>query len=274
LSAELVRFFRIDKLRRTPPADPHAPPTDMVRVAGGRFSYQVAQSQPVWVATYLTPPGDGHYRAAPPSEPHEVEVQSFWMDRYPVTDAQFAEFVRAAGYLSDSYASSVLRQNFLKHFVDGQPPDGMQDHPVVYVSYDDAKAYAEWAGKRLPTEEEWQYAAGSVDGRTYPWGDELRHGCYNSTRTGTTAVDAHPAGASPFGIEDLIGNVWQWTLSLMDDGQHEWVYLRGGCWYDMTAGEWWVRGGPRRIDDHHPVPLCGPGMNRFSTVGFRCVKDE
>jgi formylglycine-generating enzyme required for sulfatase activity len=86
-------------------------------------------------------------------------------------------------------------------------------------------------------------------------------------------VDAHPAGVSPHGVEDLVGNVWQWTASLMDNGRHTIVFVRGGGWYRTPEGIWWVRGGPRPVTDHFPLPLFGPAMNRFSTVGFRCVKD-
>lgn len=76
----------------------------------------------------------------------------------------------------------------------------------------------------------------------------------------------------------MVGNAWQWTASLMTSGQHEVVFVRGGSWYDwadkLNHYSWWVKSGVRRINDHHPLPLFGPGMNRFSTVGFRCVKDE
>ena len=272
LPAALVRFFRVEPLARTPAPD--SPPPKMVRIPGGVFLYSVAESQPVWMATYLTADrATDHYQPAEPSTPYKVTLDPFWMDRYPVTNAEFAEFVRATGYLSD--ASPVVRQNFLKHFVDGQPPAGLEDHPVVYVSHEDAAAYARWAGKRLPTEEEWQYAAGAgwAEGRAYPWGDDLAMGRYNAARAGTTPVNAHPGGASPFGVEDIVGNVWQWTADVMDNGRHLIVFIRGGGWYDMPHGRWWVRGGPRRINDHHPLSLFGPGMNRFSTVGFRCVKD-
>ncbi len=245
----------------------------MVRINGGKFKYSIKQSQPVWQPTWAV--SNKFYEIPPEFGPIEIEIKTFWMDRYPVTNAEFYEFIKATGYMQD--ASELEKQNFLKHWVDGKPPKGKENHPVVYVSYDDAAAYAKWAGKRLPTEEEWQYAAGASDGRIYPWGNDLDKSRYNSSGKETTPVDAHPSGASPFGVEDLVGNVWQWTASLMTNGQHEIVFVRGGCWFDWAIhnpSHWWVKGGPRRINDHHPLPLFGPGMNRLSTVGFRCAKDE
>jgi formylglycine-generating enzyme required for sulfatase activity len=145
---------------------------------------------------------------------------------------------------------------------------------VVFVSYDDAKAYAAWAHKRLPTEQEWAYAAGAADGRAWPWGDAAPDASLCTLfGGGTQPVGAHPSGRSPFGVEDLVGNVWQWTASLMHNGRHRVVFLRGGSWYRPPDGMWWVKGGPRKISDHFPLPLFGPAMNRLSTVGFRCVMD-
>lgn len=266
LPAASARLFHIDKPLRTPPADAVQPPAGMVRIAAGTFEYRVQHGATTWLACDHL---GTSYDRGPPSPARKMEIKTFWIDRYPVTNAQFAEFVRQSNYQPTHPA------NFLKHFVDGRPPEGKLNHPVVYVSYDDAKAYAAWAGKRLPTEAEWQYAAGAADGRPWPWGSDPPSGerC-NLNDEATTPVEAHPAGASPFGVEDLVGNVWQWTLSLSDNGRHMLVFLRGGSWYQPPNGQWWVRGGPRQVNDHHPLPLFGPGMNRLATVGFRCVKDE
>jgi formylglycine-generating enzyme required for sulfatase activity len=86
-------------------------------------------------------------------------------------------------------------------------------------------------------------------------------------------VNAFPRGQSEFGVCDLVGNVWQWTESVMDNGAHLVVYLRGGSHYSPPVDDWWVVGGPRRVNDHQPIGLMGPRMNRFATVGFRLVKD-
>ena len=103
------------------------------------------------------------------------------------------------------------RSNFLKHWADGKPPAGEGDHPVRWVSLDDARAYAKWAGKRLPTEAEWQYAAQGRDGRPFPWGPMMGPGRCNDKLNRTTPVTAFPKGASPFGVLDMVGNVWQMT---------------------------------------------------------------
>ena len=96
-------------------------------------------------------------------------------------------------------------------------PEGWGNKPVTWVSLEDARAYAKWAGKRLPHEWEWQYAAQGTDGRMYPWGERLESAglfrCRIRAEPWRSAadVDAHPAGASPFGVMDMVGNVWQWT---------------------------------------------------------------
>jgi formylglycine-generating enzyme required for sulfatase activity len=263
-----LRFFRIDRPEPTSPVDSTSPPKDMIRIPGGTFDYIVHHGAPTWHACYHT---RYSYQPGPASRPKSVTLPAFWMDQYPVTNMQYAQFVEQTGY------EPADDTNFLKHFVDGAPPENKENHPVVYVSYDDATAYAEWAGKRLPTEEEWQFAAGGTQGHPWPWGDEdpSAKRC-NLEVDDTTPVNAHPAGSSPFGVEDLVGNVWQWTHSLTDNGRHWVVYLRGGSWYQppRPTGGWWVKGGPRKINDHHPIPLFGPAMNRLATVGFRCVKDE
>ena len=101
-------------------------------------------------------------------------------------------------------------------------PQGWENRPVTWVSLEDARAYAAWAGKRLPHEWEWQYAAQGTDGRLYPWGEEWNAGAVpvpdkSRTMRGPDPVDAHPGGASPFGVMDLVGNVWQWTDEFADE---------------------------------------------------------
>jgi gamma-glutamyl hercynylcysteine S-oxide synthase len=101
-------------------------------------------------------------------------------------------------------------------------PAGWDNKPVTWVSLEDARAYAAWAGKRLPHEWEWQYAAQGSDGRMYPWGNDWNASAVpvpdkSRTMRGPDAVDAHPQGKSPFGVMDLVGNVWQWTEEFTDD---------------------------------------------------------
>jgi formylglycine-generating enzyme required for sulfatase activity len=262
-----VRFFRIDKPKPLPP--PSTQPAGMVRIPGGRYRYRLTNALPPDQFPFAEPPFQATYAYLPgqPAVDWEVSVKPLWMDRFPVTNAQFAEFLAATGYRPKDAT------NFLAHWRGGKPPSGLENHPVVYVSCDDAKAYAAWAGKRLPTEEEWQFAAGAADGRAWPWGNAFDPSRVNAGGHGTEPVEAHENDASPFGVRDLVGNVWQWTASLMDNGRHLTVMLRGGSWYRPPAGRWWTPGGPRRITENYPLPLAGPGMNRLASVGFRCVRE-
>jgi gamma-glutamyl hercynylcysteine S-oxide synthase len=263
--AALVRFFRVDRATRTERPATGVSPDGMEGIKGGSFRYVVRATQTAWQATYSN---RGRVPLPIPDYERDVVVPDIWMDRYPVTNDQFAQFLKATRY------RPAHTEAFLRHFINGSPPEGQGNHPAVFVSHDDARAYAAWAGKRLPTEEEWAYAAQPQGEGVWPWGatDPAAELCALGG-AGTQPVDAHPQGASRFGVEDLVGNVWQWTADAIDNGRHRTVYLRGGGWYQPPQGIWWVHGGPRPITDHVPLPLFGPGMNRLSTVGFRCVMD-
>jgi len=197
-----------------------------------------------------------------------VAFKRLAVDETPVTNAQFAEFLKASGY------KPKHPENFLKHWTRGKPPAGNEDHPVVYVDLDDARAYARWAGKRLPTEEEWQYAAQGGDGRKYPWGAALEPDRCNDGKTGgTTPVKAFPKGRSPFGCYDMCGNVWHWTESERSDGRTRFCVLRGGSYFAAKGSNWYVDGGPRPADFATKFLMTWPGLDRCSTIGFRCVVD-
>jgi formylglycine-generating enzyme required for sulfatase activity len=190
------------------------------------------------------------------------------MDETLVTNAQFGEFLKASRYRPRH------GEDFLKHWTRGRPPAGLEDHPVVNVDLDDARAYADWAGKRLPTEEEWQYAAQGADGRKYPWGEEMEPGRCNAGETGgTTPVKAFPRGRSPVGCYDMCGNVWQWTESERSDSRTSFCIIRGGAFYAAKGSGWYVDGGPRPANFATKFLLTWPGLDRCSTIGFRCVAD-
>jgi len=196
-----------------------------------------------------------------------VVMEKFFMDTYPVTNLQFHDFIRATRYAPKDTV------NFLRHWVKGKPPGGLENHPVVWVSIEDARAYARWAGKRLPTGREWQYAAQGTDGRKYPWGN-----AFDSTRCNyglghTSPVDAYPSGRSPYGVRDMVGNVWQLTNDVYDNGSYYFLTMRGGSYYNPTSSMWYVQGGPWQVDRHQMLLMLSPGYDRNSTVGFRCVKD-
>jgi formylglycine-generating enzyme required for sulfatase activity len=197
-----------------------------------------------------------------------VQLAPYAIDLTLVTNAEFARFLKAAGYRPSHSA------NFLKHWKNGAPPPGLENHPVVYVDLDDARAYAKWAGKRLPTEEEWQYASQGLDKRTYPWGNELQEGFCNSGKSGgTTSVTAFPEGRSPFGCYDMCGNIWQWTHSERSDGRTRFCIIRGGSFFKAEGSSWYTDGGPQPCNFGAKFILMWPGLDRCATIGFRCVVD-
>ena len=201
---------------------------------------------------------------------HPVHMSAFYIDKYPVTNAQFKTFLDTANY----HPQDVI--NFLRDWKDGSSPPGSDNRPVTWVSIEDARAYASWAGKRLPHEWEWQYAAQSTDRRLYPWGNEWDASAVpvpDKSRTPRMPdpVDAHPKGASPFGVMDIIGNVWQWTEEFVDEHTRAAV-LRGGNYYQPQGAIWYF---PEayRLTEHGKLLMMSPGMDRSGTVGFRCVVD-
>ena len=246
----------ISRKARTDPAT--SIPKGMVKIQAGSFTYHSTRS-------FLSPNEVIPYPGS--ATPKTYAIPAFYMDTYPVTNAQFKEFLVATKYAPPDPA------NFLKHWNGGSPAAGMENHPVVYVDRGDAEAYARWAGKRLPTEVEWQYAAQGTDGRKYPWGKDFDSTRCNYGNTTTTPVDAYPTGASPFGVMDLVGNVWQLTGDVYNNNTFNFVMMRGGCYYNPTSSWWYSRGGPQPVDNPQILLLVSPGFDRCSTVGFRCVKD-
>lgn len=199
-----------------------------------------------------------------------MSVPAFHIDRHPVTNAQFKAFVDATGYAP---ADAI---NFLAHWVDGAPRAGWDNKPVVWVSIEDARAYAAWAGKRLPHEWEWQYAAQGNDGRTYPWGNAWDEAMVPRTNRGRRILPAEdvgsfPQAASPFGVEDLVGHVWQWTEEFQDEHTRV-AILRGGSSYQPQTSHWYF---PQayRLDQHGKYLLMAPAKDRSGMLGFRCVVD-
>jgi len=201
---------------------------------------------------------------------HLMRVDSFYIDRYPVTNAEFKKFLDASHYRPKDDL------NFLRDWKDGSPPKGWENKPVTWVSQEDARAYASWAGKRLPHEWEWQYAAQGADGRLYPWGNDWDDSAVptpdkSRTMRGPDAVDAHPKGASPFDVIDMVGNVWQWTEEFIDEHSRAGI-LRGGSYYQPQGSIWYF---PQayKLNEHGKLLLISPSMDRSAAVGFRCVVD-
>lgn len=137
---------------------------------------------------------------------HTVTLEAFEIDLFEVTNAEFAKFVEATGYQTEAEKAGEAGWRAYA--------EGKDNHPVVKVTWNDANAYCQWLGKRLPTEAEWEKAARGTDGRTYPWGNEwdpAKANVKESGFRGTIAVGSLGEGASPYGVFDMAGNVWEWT---------------------------------------------------------------
>lgn len=204
----------------------------------------------------------------------EVYLDAFYIGRHPVTNAQFARFLEVTGYEPED----AQRHRFLSHWRGRACPDRLRDHPVVFVSQDDARAYAAWAGRRLPSEAEWEKAARGTDGRRYPWGRaeptaERAH--YGGAARGTVPVTACPEGASPCGALGMAGNVWEWCEDVDDPA----FYLKGPPRNPrLTAGARdaprVVRGGSFMYDKRSLRTFARSSFEpwfRLDGVGFRCA---
>jgi len=216
---------------------PSTTPAEMVKIPAGQFSFRVSGIEIEGfndIGVDVQYPWENLPRRF---HDHAMEIKSFWIDKYPVTNVQFKKFLRATHYRP---ADDL---NFLRDWKDGNYPAGWDNKPVTWVSQEDARAYAVWAGKRLPHEWEWQYAAHGTDQRLYPWGSNWNAAVvpvpdHGRTMRGPDAVDAHPGGASPFGVLDLVGNVWQWTEEFVDEHTRGGI-LRGGSYYQPQGSIWY-----------------------------------
>ncbi len=226
-------------------------------------------------------PSDGVHSPA-----HEVKVGAFWMDKYEVTVERFTRFLNSgvsdefySGYMADPDYCGILREGSKYRIVPGR-----EQYPVVFVTYDAALAYAGWAGKKLPTEAQWERAARGPEGRTYPWGQEPPDPGYCNADFwfgGSTPVGSFPKGVSPEGIHDLGGNAKEWCLDLYRSypGGERMVFLgekepfiyeppvnelfviRGGGWTKQLPN---IRAAYRGADSR---------SRKFIALGFRCVKE-
>jgi formylglycine-generating enzyme required for sulfatase activity len=230
-----------------------APPAkaDLVAIAGGSFLM-------------------GRSSGPPQEQPaHPISVQPFQMDRTEVNNSEYADFVRDTNHAPPS------------HWAGSKAPFGQELWPVVNVSFDDAKAFAEWRSKRdhvtyrLPTEEEWEYAARNGEqGDLYPWGPNWKENAAVLKEAAPAAVGSRPDGRDKWGVADLIGNVWEWTSSKasvypgnsakVPDEVKDWIAIRGGCYVSD----------PGRSDK--PVTACMrdfvPASTKITLLGFRLVR--
>jgi len=249
---------------------PASAPEGMVKISGGPYVFKV---QGVEIEGFDDIGVDVQYSwEEMPRRFHEqkMEIKPFYMDKYPVTNAQFKKFLEATKYGPGD------NLNFLRDWKEGTYPNGWANKPVTWVSIEDARAYAKWAGKRLPHEWEWQLAAQGREGREYPWGNEWNASVVPVPDTGRALrgpddVDAHPGGGSPFGAMDMVGNVWQWTDEYVDEHTRA-AILRGGNYYQPQGSIWYFPEAYRN-DQHGKLLLMAPSYDRSGTVGFRCVVD-
>ena len=226
-----------------PKAPPACPPLDapsaagMLAVAGGPASFSVRHMRRE-CGCYPDPgtPPERWERflwGNPHTETIEHRVSMTlapcWIDPQPVTNAQFEAFVKAAGY------RPRCPDKFLAHWGGPACPAQLRDKPVVYVDLDDARAYAAWAKRCLPTEWEWQQAAQEHGGK-------FQH-----------------------------AEVFEWTESQRDDGHTRFVMLRGGSRYKAEGSIWYFPGGPQPVQSHAKFLLLHPGLDRCATIGFRCA---
>lgn len=165
----------------------------------------------------------------------KIYLAGYWIDKTPVTNAEYKRFLDAnpkhpVPFVNESWATPYNWDEKKRAY-----PAGKENHPVVLISWHDAKAYADWAGKELPTEQEWEKAARGTDGREYPWGSEWRGGYANTDEAGmggTSPVGQFsPRGDSPYGCVDMAGNIWEWTDSPNRGGDDTRRVVRGGSWY-------------------------------------------
>lgn len=245
-------------------------PAGMIAIPAGEFTFAVTGIEIEgysWRGLDFQYPWESSPRRA---HLHRMKMSAFHIDRYPVTNADFLKFIVASGYRPRD------DHNFLLDWHNGQPRKGWERKPVAWVSLEDARAYAGWAGKRLPHEWEWQYAAQGNDGRLYPWGNvwnEAHMPPKSKAREMPTPadVDAHPLGASPFGVMDLVGNIWQWTDEFFDEHTRA-AAIRGGSAYLPQTSHWYF---PQayQLDQHGKYLLMAPSRDRSAGIGFRCVVD-
>jgi iron(II)-dependent oxidoreductase len=245
-------------------------PEGMVAIPEGDFDFKVSGIE---IEGGNDPGADVQYPwedAARRFHRHRLHVHSFYIDRTPVTNAEFNRFLNSTHYHPKD------DHNFLRNWKNGSYPEGAENKPVTWVSIEDARAYAAWSRKRLPHEWEWQYAAQSADGRLYPWGNDWNPQALPPVDPGPAMrplaeVTAFPKGASAFGVLDLVGNVSQWTDEYRDAHTRA-AIVRGGAAYQPSGSIWYF---PQtyRLDEHQKYLLMSPGHDRAGTVGFRCVVD-
>ena len=218
-----------------------------------------------------------------------IDMPSYWMDKYLVTNADFYKFIQESKYQPTDTV------NYLKHWVAGAPLFTDYKKPVVYISYEDAQAYAHWNHKILPSEIQWQYAGQTSSLQEWPWKQEKPVTREVEEITGTLStviikgidssfcnlgngvldtVGAYPKGVNANGLYDLVGAVWQLTSSEYVSGSYEYIIMKGGSYFKPSGSWWYVQAGPRELTYAQYLLRVSQGFERNGTVGFRCVANS
>lgn len=237
------------------PSGSPKPPEGMILVPAGAFSMGTNQTDNTDDNQGTNTPLNNNDERPK----HAVTTKAFFLDQTEVTNAQYKRFCDATNYPPPP------------QWIGGKFPDGQGNFPVTRVNWFEARAFALWSGKRLPTESEWEHAARGVDGRTFPWG-EVWDGQHVVWDSGPVAVGSKPLGASPYGALDMAGNVAEWTDSWFDAypksptkqpdfGKKTLKVVRGGAWYGASS-----------LAQTFYRQVCRPAQ-RNMWIGFRCAKD-
>jgi hypothetical protein len=235
--AELARFTQSiphDALGESDPGDRLVHPD--------RARHPVDRRSMSWIP-------EGVYLSGPLDQP--VWLPGFWLDTYPVTNSDYLTFVTATAHPPP------------RHWREGRPPAQIAGHPVVWITHDDADAYARWAHKQLPTAEQWEKAVRGTTGSTWPWGDQVtpaKCNCKTKDRSGaTTPVDRYKSSVSCYGVYDLCGNAWEWTSTPSAPGRYE---LKGSSFNSLLDNA-----RPAAFNDAHHTML-------DDDTGFRCATTD
>jgi serine/threonine-protein kinase len=222
-------------------------------------------SEMVWIPA-------GPFFVGPSRRKELAQSKGFSLARHPVTNGQFAKFLKETGYTPPEHPEPEL---FLSHWAKGNVPKGKEKHPVVWVSYLDALAYCDWAGLMLPTEWLWEKAARGPDGRPFPWGDAWPVSLANVRSRSTCPVGSFSRTRSAYGCEDMVGNVSEWCQMVEgDDYGHipearpeVEVPVDGSPVYAAVRGSCFLRRSRQRMPAWHRRRLSVTRRNRW--VGFR-----